>query len=170
MNNDPEAHTTVNTAQQPPITTEKHSESDEESLLFPSSVDDVGDGEEFEDDDNVFNKAGEEDSLRKTFNSMTMRYLKHANKHLECQVMQSSQKEEMKMAVSLAASVCLQALQGWIRTMIISWMSLLQPTTTRISLLQKLIPDLHITIITIMAPRTRRRRKYTSQTTRTKGV
>jgi len=66
MNNNPEAHTTVDAVHQPPITTEKHSELDEESLLFPSSVDEVGNGEEFDDYDNVFNKAGEEDSVKKT--------------------------------------------------------------------------------------------------------
>ena len=59
MNNDPEAHTTVDAAQQPPITTENPSESDGKSSLFSSSLNDVGNGKECDDSDNVFNKAGE---------------------------------------------------------------------------------------------------------------
>ena len=55
----------VDAVQQPPITTENPSESDEESSLFPSSDDEGCNGDGFDDDDILFDNAGEEDSSKK---------------------------------------------------------------------------------------------------------
>ena len=65
MNKNSEAHNTVDIVQQPPITTENPSESDEESSLFPCSDDKGCNGDKFDDDDILFNNAGEEDSGKK---------------------------------------------------------------------------------------------------------
>ena len=44
MNNNPEAHNTVDAVQQPPITTDNPPESDDESSLFPSTDDEGSQG------------------------------------------------------------------------------------------------------------------------------